>query len=113
MLFYLSLQIFSEVFFFFSRMPSGFAWASQPHRPHPEYLLTTALTAISLDCGCKGRYFLLPLQMFLHLFLKEILSVLILNELYMLAKQEVYPAIRIYPPGILKKARKETSLYLL
>ena len=69
MLFYLYLQIFSEVFF--SRTPSGFAWASQPHRPHPEHLLTTALTAISLDCGCKGRYFLLPLQMFLRLFLKD------------------------------------------
>ena len=109
MLFYLYLQIFSEVFFLFSRTPSGFAWASQPHRPHPEFPFITAPTAISLDCGCKGRYFFSPLQMFLRLFLKDFLSVLILNELYTLAKQGVYPAIRIYPPGILKKAGKRLS----
>ena len=107
MLFYLYLQIFSEVFFLFSRTPSGFAWASQPHRPHPEYLITTALTAISLDCGCKGRYFFSPHQMFLPLFLKEFLSVLIFNSLYTPTKQGIYPAIRIYPPGILKKPGKK------
>ena len=68
MLFSYSLQIFPEVFFLFSRKPSGFAWASQPHRPYPEPL-TLPLWPPSLSiAGAKVDTFYLPAKCFTDFF---------------------------------------------
>ena len=62
--FFLFPPNFSGSFFLFFRKPSGFAWASQPHRPYPEpFPLPLWPPSLSI-AGAKVDTFYLPAKCF-------------------------------------------------
>ena len=111
MLFSYSLQIFPEVFFFFPET-FGFrlGFPTSPAVSGTAYI--TSLTAISLDCGCKSRHFLLTNQMFYRLFLKYFLLSLTTKGLQRKKKRGTYRVSPLNPvsaPFILSVRARQGS----